>query len=89
MDGLFLHLEDLDVSLWQRLLALMQQMLQRQQAKTAGLCLPAVVSMARLLRYAADVCADLEQTEQLVALLVQSYVQPQSDDTGKPCDMEN
>ncbi len=56
----------------------MQQMLESQQGRAAGLHLRAVVGIGRLLMHASDVCADLGQTEQLVALLVQSYVQPDS-----------
>ncbi len=56
----------------------MQQMLESHQGRAAGLHLRAVVGIGRLLMHASDICADLGQTEQLVALLVQSYVQPNS-----------
>ena len=62
----------------------MHQMLQSQQATSAGLSTAAVVGTGRLLMHSADACAELEQTEQLVALLVQSYVQPQASDMGEP-----
>ena len=52
-------------------------MLHSQQADGAGLSTAGVVGIGRLLMHSADVCADLEQTEQLVGLLVRSYVQPQ------------
>ena len=78
LDGLYLHLDSLEVSCWQHILALMHQMLQSPQANCAGLSTAAVVGTGRLLMHAADACADLEQTEQLVGLLVQSYVQPQA-----------
>ena len=58
-------------------------MLQNQQGKSAGLSTAAVVGIGRLLMHAADACADLEQTEQLVALLVQSHVQPQPSGLGQ------
>ena len=61
----------------------MRQMLQSQQATSAGLSTAAIVGIGRLLMHSADACDELEQTEQLVALLVQSYVQPQASDTGK------
>lgn len=57
-------------------MTLVQQMLECQQGRAAGLHLAAVVGIGRLLLYAPHACADLGQTEQLVALLVQSYVQP-------------
>lgn len=56
----------------------MQQMLESQQGRAAGLQLTTVVGIGRLLMHASDVCADLGQTEQLIALLVQSYVKPDS-----------
>ena len=56
----------------------MQQMLESQQGRAAGLHVRAVVGIGRLLMHASDICADLGQTEQLVAVLVQSYVQPNS-----------
>lgn len=59
-------------------------MLQSQQATSAGLSTAAAVGIGRLLMHSADACAELEQTEQLVALLVQSYVQPPASDTGEP-----
>ncbi len=62
----------------------MHQMLHRQQATSAGLSTAAVVGIGRLLMHCADACANLEQTEQLVALLVQSYVQPQASGMAKP-----
>lgn len=77
LDGLYLHLDSLEVRCWQHILALMNQMLHSQQANGAGLSTAGVVGIGRLLMHSADVCADLEQTEQLVGLLVRSYVQPQ------------
>lgn len=62
----------------------MHQMLHSQQATSAGLSTAAVVGIGRLLMHSADACAELEQTEQLVALLVHSYVQPQASDMGEP-----
>ena len=82
LDGLYLHLDSLEVSCWQHILALMHRMLQSQQGNSAALGTAAVVGVGRLLMHAADACADLEQTEQLVALLVQSYVQPQPSGMG-------
>lgn len=76
-------MDSLEVSLWEHLLTVLQQMLQSQQAQSAGLCLSAVVSIGRLLMHAAELCSDLEQVEQLVAMLVQSYVQPQHSRWGK------
>ncbi len=61
---------------------MMQQLLESQHGKVAGLQLAAVVAIGRLLMHASDVCSDLGQTEQLVALLVQCYVQPDSSDRG-------
>ena len=78
LDGLFCHIECLTVDLRQHILNIMQQMLESQQGRAAGLHLSAVVGIGRLLMHASDICADLGQTEQLVALLVQSYVQPDS-----------
>ncbi|DBA87447.1 TPA: hypothetical protein ACH3X1_004486 [Trebouxia sp. C0004] len=76
LDGLFCHVEYLTVDRWQHFMNIMQQMLESQQGRAAGLHLRAVVAIGRLLMHASDVCANLGQTEQLVALLVQSYVQP-------------
>ena len=76
-------MDNLEVSLWEHLLILLQQMLQCQQAQSAELCLSAVVSIGRLLMHAAKLCSDLEQVEQLIAMLVQSYVQPQLSHPGK------
>lgn len=78
LDGLYLHLDSLEISCWQHLLALMHQLLHTEQANSAGLSTAAVVAIGRLLMH-----ADLEQTEQLVGLLVQSYVQPQASGVEK------
>lgn len=83
LDGMFLHLESLDVHCWQNIFTLMQQMLQSQQANSAGLSTAAVVGIGRLLMHAADVCADLDQTERLIELLVQTHVQAQTSGLGK------
>ena len=66
------------VDLWQHIVNMMQQMLESQQGRAAGLHLRAVVGIGRLLMHASELCVDLGQTEQLVALLVQSYLQPDS-----------
>lgn len=76
LDGIFCHTDSLSPDVWQHVMTLVQQMLECQQGRAAGLHLAAVVGVGRLLLYASHVCADLGQTEQLVALLVQSYVQP-------------
>ncbi|DBA71513.1 TPA: hypothetical protein ACH3X2_011300 [Trebouxia sp. C0005] len=78
LDGVFCHIEYLTLDVWQHIMNIMQQMLESQQGRAAGLHLRAVVGIGRLLMHASDTCADLGQTEQLVALLVQSYVQPDS-----------
>ena len=83
LDGLYVYLDSLEVSCWQHILTLMHQMLQSQQATSAGLSTTAVVGIGRLLMHSADACADLEWTEQLVALLVHSYVQPQASGVGE------
>lgn len=73
----------METGCWQHIFTLLQQMLQSQQANSAGLSTAAVVGIGRLLMHAADVCADLEQTERLIELLVQSYVQLQASGLGK------
>lgn len=83
LDGMYLHLDTLDVRCWQHVFPLMPQMLQSQQANSAGLITAAVVGIGRLLMHAADVCADLDQTERLIELLVQARVQAQTSGLGK------
>ena len=85
LDGLFCHLDSLNLNLWQHAISLLQQMLESQHSKAGGLQLVAVVGIGRLLMHAAEVCADLSQTEQLIALLVQTYVQPETPGRGKGC----
>lgn len=50
-------------------------MLQSQQDTCAELSTAAAVGIGRLLMHSADTFAEVEQTEQLVAVLIQSYVQ--------------
>ena len=77
VDGLFCHLDCLTLDVWQHVVDLMQQVLQSQQSRTAGLQLAAIVGIGRLLMHAPEVCDDLGQTELLVVGLVHTYVQPE------------
>ena len=83
LDGVYIHLDSLEVGCWQHVFTLTHQMLQRQQANSAGLSTAAGVGIGRLLMHAADVCADLEQTERLIELLVQGHVRPQASSSGE------
>ncbi len=83
LDGVYLHVDSLDADCQQHVITLMQQVLQSRQATSAGLSTAAVVGVGRLLMHAPDACADLEQTERLIELLVQSQVQAQTAALGE------
>ena len=80
---MFCYIDSLSISIWQANLETLRQMLESQQSKAAGLQMAAVVAIGRLLMHEAQVCSELGQTEQLVALLVQTYVQPDQAQRGK------
>lgn len=77
-DGLQMHQSSLPASVWQHAVGTLLQMLASSDLEAGELQLAAVASIGRLLLHAGDACDEQGQTEQLLAALVQTYIEPTS-----------
>lgn len=72
-----MHQGSLTAPVWQHATTILLQMLAKSDQEAKKCQLAAVMSIGRLLLHASDACSDQGQTEQLLAALVQTYIQPQ------------